>query len=228
MKISLIIFFNTIVFVLSLPYVSIFGIEQEPVAMVDHARILIIGDSVVAGTGASGSIGWAQLFQQNFPNLDVTIIGTGGYTIKNIVDQLAAEVSGEYDYVLLGTGLNDSRYRPSKDKNALTLEEFEVNLTQFANHFVLQGSIVYFVGITQVDESKTAPYKEDKFHYNADIIEYDLFMAQIAQKLGVNYIAVPPLNEDLSLLNMDGLHPSSSGHALLYSTIVAQLPFRSN
>jgi lysophospholipase L1-like esterase len=76
--------------------------------------------------------------------------------------------------------------------------------------------------LTRVDETKTSPYKEDKYYFNRNIEVYDAMLREIAASKGVTYIRVPTLLEEPDLL-YDGLHPSDAGHARLLSAVSEQI-----
>lgn len=186
--------------------------------------VLIIGDSFVAGTGASGSYGWAQRLQNNHPNMNFTISGVGGDNIRAVNNRLGNYPQQNFDVVILAIGLNDSRDRPSKGRNEVPLDEFNSAIRSFVSSFSSSNPDIriFFVGLTRVDESKTTPYSEDKYYINANIAQYDQALQTLSTELSAQYIAVPALNDTQGMLS-DGVHPSNDGHQALMNAVNAQV-----
>ncbi len=185
---------------------------------------LIIGDSFIAGGGAQNNQGWAQMFKTNNPDLNVEIAGVGGDNILKVNNRLAALQDSVFDVVILGVGLNDSRYRPSLSGYEVPLEDFQQGLTAFAEFFRKRNPDVsiFFVGLTRVDESKASPYKPDKYYFNKNIEIFNAKIEATARSLGAGYIEVPYLFEEPENLS-DGLHPSSRGHEILLQVISSKV-----
>ena len=185
---------------------------------------LIIGDSFIAGGGAHNNSGWAQMFKNNHPALNVEIAGVGGDNILKVNERLSALPKSAFDVVILGVGINDSRYRPSKDGYEVSLEDFQKGLDSFAKFFRQKNPDVslFFVGLTRVDETKASPYKPDKYYLNKNIELFNSKIEETAHSIGVTYIQVPMLYENSGNL-ADGLHPSDQGHKTLYRVISSKI-----
>ena len=187
-------------------------------------NILILGDSLTNGAGAIDRNGWAQQILANFPDLKVTISADGGSTIFDVLERVSEYNRDEFTHIILAVGIVDSRYRPSLNRREISLSEFEAGLRQFESLFSSETQNIYLIGLTRVDESKTTRPKKDKHFFNADIELYDQVLKDIAAEYDLTYIRVPPLNDQEGLL-YDGLHPSDAGYALMYQSIIEQLPF---
>ncbi len=185
---------------------------------------LIIGDSFIKGTGAQNNLGWAQMFKNNNPQLNVEISGVGGDNILKVNNRLSSLDKDMFDIVILGVGINDSRYRPSKNGYEISLDNFQDGLISFANYFTERNSKVsiFFTGLTKVDETKTSPYKHDKYYLNKNIEIFDRKLQETSSMIGVSYIYVPELIDNLNNLS-DGLHPSNQGHKILLDAVTQKV-----
>ena len=180
-------------------------------------RILVLGDSFVEGVGSSSG-GWAKMLADSRPADDVTVSGVGGDNTVKLLARTAPFDSQRFDCVLIEVGLNDSRYRPSKDGSEVPIAEYADNLSTLARYFQERGATVTFVGLTRVDEGVTRPYKEDKHYINTELARYDEVLRKTANACDANYIGVPALADESGML-FDGVHPSEHGHRILVDVI---------
>ena len=186
-------------------------------------KLLIIGDSIVAGVGADNKFGWAQKFLDKFKAyLCVDISGIGGDTIVKILTRQNNFLKKRYDLVVLEVGLNDSRFRPSLKLNEVAIKDFESGIARFVESWRSNNVTVLIVGLTRVDESKTIPFKEDKIYRNSDINFYDTSLKAICERTMAQYLPVPALSDKDQYLS-DGMHPSTKGHEQLYHTLKEQI-----
>ncbi|MEL6643318.1 MAG: GDSL-type esterase/lipase family protein [Pseudomonadota bacterium] len=182
-------------------------------------RVLIIGDSFVEGVGATGKQGWAQLLRDaRDDDAEFTLSGIGGDTIAKILNRQSEFFGNSYSKVVLEVGLNDSRYRPSREENEIPISNFGAGVGRFIELWRSNGSNVLLIGLTRVDETKTVPYKQDKVYRNALIDIYDKCLAEVAISHGARYLPVPKLNDTAEALD-DGLHPSDIGHKRIRSAV---------
>ncbi len=186
---------------------------------------LIVGDSFVKGTGASElQNGWAYLLKERYDQSKFIISGVGGDNIEAVNSRLNDLLKEKYDIVILGVGINDSRYRPSLGGFEVSLDNFKDGLSNFAQRVRSQNRSVkiYIVELTYVNESLTSPYKPDKYYSNENIKKFNQAIIETAKNLGVKVIKAPSLNNRPNLLS-DGLHPSDLGHFELYKSIIEGL-----
>ncbi len=181
------------------------------------AKILIIGDSYVEGVG-SKSGGWAKAFSNSHPAYQICIDGKGGRTSIDVKHGIQKWQSFEPDAVIVEVGLNDSRYRPSKQANEVSPEEFEANLEEiFQTSRDIGADIVAFIGLSYIDERHTNPYKDDKYYSNSYVTRYNSIIEATALRHGCLFIQAPDLVE-LGALS-DGLHPTEEGHSRIQSAV---------
>lgn len=181
-------------------------------------KILIIGNSLVEGVGAKPGCGWAYKFRDAYPGHSFLISGIGGDTIHKILNRVDSVSNNAVDIVILETGLNDSRYRPSLGSYEVLPEDFLAGIREFIVRFSGAGAKVLIMGITAVDESRTNPYKEDKFYTNANVKLFDEIIQEACSAYSAIYISMPRFESSSSLLS-DGLHPSEKGHLLIFKAV---------
>ena len=186
----------------------------------DAKDLLVLGDSFVAGEGATGMRGWAQRLAARFD--EAVVSGAGGDTIESLNRRLEPLLNDEYEIVLVEIGLNDSRIRASLGHNEVRSGEFRDGLERLIEKLSMRADRVGLLALTRVDENKTAPYKRDKYYFNRDIAVYDAILRDTAANQGIMYLRVPTLLDEPDLL-FDGLHPSDSGHARLLSAVSEQI-----
>lgn len=187
-------------------------------------RILIIGDSFVEGVGGTDG-GWAQDFARGAADSEVVTSGIGGDNTEDLLSRYRAHLSFEPQLTVVQIGLNDSRYRPSRNGNEISPEQFRSNLISLVRAFRDVPSMVMLVGLTTVDESLADPYKEDKHYKNAQIAKFDEIVRQVAADLEAHYVAGPDLAGGDDLLS-DGLHPNDNGHAIILHEVLAAISER--
>jgi len=178
--------------------------------------LLIAGDSLVEGVGAAGKRGWAQMVAELVP--DTTVIGIGGFTVRDAIDRLRVEPLDDYKSLCLSLGLNDSRYRADLGKYEVPIEQFEMDLNELFAMLPTGASDRAILSLIPVDEARSMPLKEDKKYINRDIEQYDAIIRRVAPEYGVDLILVPDLRGDPADY-ADGVHPSDSGHAKIFAAV---------
>jgi lysophospholipase L1-like esterase len=183
-------------------------------------RLLIAGDSLVAGVGSSVG-GWAQSLGAQTPN--ATIIGLPGGTSTDLCVRLGSATGevGSRSTVIFNVGLNDSRLRPSLARTEVPLDVFRGNVQRLVDLFP-GAERVSFVGLHRVMESLACPYKQDRYYLNALVTVYDYALREAADAAGASYIDVPGLDGSPELL-VDGLHPSDRGYACVLYRVMEWL-----
>jgi lysophospholipase L1-like esterase len=182
--------------------------------------LLVLGDSFVAGEGATEMNGWAQRLAASFD--EAVVSGEGGDTTESLSGRVDRALNSDYEIILVEIGLNDSRFRRSLGRNEVAPPEFRDRLARLIEKLSTHTDRLGVLGLTRVDETKTTPYKRDKYYFNQDIEVYDTMLREIAASKRVTYVRVPTLLEAPDLL-FDGLHPSDTGHARLLSAVSEQI-----
>ncbi|MGB0844603.1 MAG: arylesterase [Alphaproteobacteria bacterium] len=170
-------------------------------AEAETKKLLVFGDSLVAGYGLAAGDGFTDQLQQtlNATNLDVQVINAGvsGDTTNGGVERLAWALFDQPDAVILELGANDAL-------RGLPLSDTESNLRTLLTELQSQSIPVLFVGM-QASPSLGKEY-QDKF---------DAIFPKLAAEFGVLFYPffLEGVAADLSLNQEDGIHPNVEGVA---------------
>lgn len=199
--------------------------------------VVAIGDSVIEGKAAPKAKGWVYLLSNRLLNLGFqhTLLnnGAGGNTSEDVRRSLREEcLRHNPDSVLLGVGVNDSRFRLSKSGNDVEILRFQENIQYILEQIsaLRKGVKVVVVGQAPVIDELVDPYKPDK-HYRRKLqVPYERILEEQARSYQA--IFVPIFNEWLSLGDdfvkahlADGLHPNIGGHQVIEKSVFNRLHF---
>jgi lysophospholipase L1-like esterase len=182
------------------------------------SKVLAVGDSITFGTGASVQANaWVDKLRTQLktlnPNAIVDNKGTGGNnTAFVLVNQVQPFVNGGYDLMLIQAGTNDCRI----DGTHLTIDQSMSNMRSMVKLAKYYGVIPIVCTITPVNRAlNTTTYTETSW---AQLIEYNNRVRAMCAKEKIkccdNFNA---LNNDLTQLISDGIHPNDGGHTILYN-----------
>ena len=154
------------------------------------------------------------------PEREIVVRGVGGDTIENILTRMDAAPEKDYAAVLLAVGINDGCYQPSGGRCRVLLADYEAGLRHYVDwaRRAWPRARLAFIGLTRLDERYCAPIDIDTCYLNEYAERYDGVLRRVAADSGVDYLAVPPLNDQDGLLP-DGLHPNDAGHQRMYEVI---------
>jgi lysophospholipase L1-like esterase len=194
--------------------------------------ICAFGDSIVHGRGDNLDRGWAGRLRKYFEAKDYYNVfynlGIPGDTstelLKRFQTECAARMQKKHEsdrfVVLVGIGLNDSRY-VDKIGNAQTEPElFRENVLRLVEIAKKYTAEIVFVGLTPVDEKLTNPY-ETTYFFNERVEEFNNIIRSCCADLDVLFVDL--FNEmkklDYPALLGDGVHPSPAGYEKMYDII---------
>ena len=183
-------------------------------------------------------------------NLEIENVSLMGSTVTKglqTLERLGSEV-GNYDYTAIEFGGNDcdfvwSEVADSPDSPHLCktpLEKFRVVYEEIVRKVRALGSKPVIVSLPPIDSSKfykwiirglneanISAFLGDKERLGRWQQYYNLAVSQIARVMKVPYIDITsPFFENKnfdSLTCTDGIHPSESGHRLIYNSIKANI-----
>lgn len=124
--------------------------------------------------------------------------------------------------ILFAIGINDSLYINDAEPRT-TLPEFRKNIITLKEQAADFTSRTIFIGLTEVDESKTAPFapwRPNYYYRNRYIEAYDAVLKEIG---GTDYIPMRQSLQNFTQYLDDGLHPNSTGHQRMFETVQAYL-----
>ncbi len=188
-------------------------------------KILIFGDSISHGNNDLDMGGWAGRLQNSFPEAEVRNFSIDGGTTEDvlrIVRARAKDFQGKI-LVIFAIGINDSALLRPKMAPMVAEEQFISNLERMADEARMFAENLFFVGITNVDESKTRPveWEPDIFYSNVEIKRYNGLLKSFAEKHNFIFVDVfeKLAREDID----DGVHPNAAGHEKIETLIVESL-----
>lgn len=183
--------------------------------------IAIFGDSIAWGAyDVEG--GWVNrlkgfLGERTEDFFVVYNLGISGDSSEDLLNRIGVESAARNpDTIIIAIGANDASYLKSKSDNYVPMEEFKNNIIEIINEARNFTQEIVFVGITRVDETRTAPvaWNEDIFDTNESISSYNSAIEDICEEAGLPLIKMDDLLEDGDL--DDGQHPNSGGHEKIF------------
>ena len=203
-------------------------------------EILIFGDSIAYGAWDEEG-GWVQRLKEFLDatmrsdpivdNLIYNLSFSGGTTemLRVRVDSEIRHrlIEGEPMAVIFAIGINDSAFFTDRNKNWVSRKRFAENLRFLAATAKRYAQNVIFVGLTPVDESKTAPisWVESMNYRNEYVEEYDAEIRRMCRKERIPFIDLQGVfsGTDYKAMLEDGLHPNSQGHKKIFEIVKAYL-----
>jgi lysophospholipase L1-like esterase len=184
---------------------------NEPLDSNTKQSILFVGDSVTAG-----SYSYPNIIAKKYPNILVDILAIGGKTTGWMLDNLPTQLAlKKYDRVYVYGGINDSFNDSISSQTALNNVQKMVNLITNSG-----ATAVVIIGYntdnsTDFNKIPTTIYVKDKTLYIPMIEKYkkyqDLLKTNIQNAKFVGKFEIGKLS--------DGLHPSSTQHAVIAKII---------
>ncbi len=191
-------------------------------------NILIFGDSITWGAYDPEQGGWAtrlrNYFEEHDNDVNVYNLGISGATTADLLERIKIEAkSREPHWIIFAIGINDAQFIHSTSSLHVSLDEFQQNLTKLLSVAKKFTDKIVFVGLTRVDESKTAPmpWDTDKSYTNENIKRLDSAIEKFCEDNTLKFIPIKDLlnNNDL----IDGLHPNTRGHIKIFERIKSEI-----
>jgi len=181
-------------------------------------KILVLGDSTGYGTGASKNTDTiAGRIGTDFTSYSIENKSKNGRTIGELVD-VAKKVEGKYELILLQIGGNDILQKKDVREVEKQLQEIVVALSDNTNNLLMMssgnvgGASAFKADEAVFYEGLTRTYREMFLRVAAEtqLTYIDLFLEPEVDVISQNpkkYLAI------------DGLHPSSEGYGVWYTTL---------
>lgn len=184
-------------------------------------NICIFGDSITWGKFDTEKGGWADrlkiFLEEKSDDFEVYNLGVSGNITEDVFKRFETESKVRQANILIfSIGINDSLYINSKDNPLTPLDKFKSNLKDLIAKSRKFTEEIIFVGLTDVDESKTMPipWKTGAYYDKENIAVYDQSLKSICEEEKVYYVSMEGII-DLDDLE-DGVHPNSKGHEKIY------------
>ena len=187
----------------------------------------IFGDSITWGASDTEKGGWVERLKVYIGEKyeeEVYNLGISGDNTDGLLQRVESEAKArEPKVIVLAIGINDSQYVRSESKRRVPIEQFKNNLTklhEIARQFTEK---IIFIGLTQVDESKTkpVPWDTNKQYDNEGIKQYDTAIQEFCDEKGIKFIEMGGMLKPNDL--EDGLHPNSNGHTKMFERIKTEI-----
>lgn len=179
-----------------------------------EARLLVLGESTVAGLGARthelalGGQFALGLSERTGKKISWKVVGRNGVTARRTIDELWPLVpDGEFDYVLLGIGGNDVMKLSSPKKwRRDMLELIWLVRARYPN------AVIFISNCPMIGYSPVLPqpikwilWELSKMH-NANILEFTADLTRV-------FYYPQPVEVEWNGFWADGIHPSEKGYA---------------
>lgn len=200
-------------------------------------NLLIFGSSITWGAWDKEG-GWAQRLKSfcdskaidtNFDNYTaVYCLGVSGDKTTDLLERFDTEVKarideGEKTLILIEIGINDSRFVLEENQHRVSPEEYRQNLLKLIEKSKHHGADLVFVGLTPVDDSKVDPttWTPGKSYRLEFVKQYEEILKEVAKEQNSPFIEIMStfMEGDYKGLFVDGLHPNSAGHQIMYEEV---------
>lgn len=183
--------------------------------------ICIFGDSIAWGAWDMEKGGWVNRLwfyvgEKTDGKCEIYNLSISGGTTETILERFESEAKiREADALIFQSGGNDSYLKGKNGPNQIPVNQFRKNLEEIIRKAKNITPDVIFIGLKNVDETKTMPVSwKDIYYVNAEIKKYDEVMKSVCKENGILYLDVFGLlsNNDFE----DGLHPNNVGHEKIF------------
>lgn len=199
-------------------------------------KIVVLGDSIAYGKWDEVG-GWVQRLR-NFidkkynitdnKNIQVYNLGIPGEISTRLLNRAQEELNNRIDLadtnknnlVIIAIGINDTN--PSNWLSGFQTppEMFKENIRKLITIAQSDRVKAIMLGLTPISEKKY----EERFKgrlFNSTIKEYDHYLKETAQEIDIPFIPVFEIlnNEEYTNTLIDGLHPNSHGHEMLFQKV---------
>ena len=187
--------------------------------------VLVFGDSIVMGLWDERG-GWPERLWNGRSRI-VYNLGVDGETSEDVSKRFYSEAksrgANKNSVIVFAVGINDSSRMNSTHR---------VDLATYVHN--MQGLIngarerftekILCVGLAPIDQSKSVPFILEKTisFLSADQREYDLALEKLCVRKGVRYVSLRNMMFE-DHLSEDGVHPLSSGHAIIAESVLEAL-----
>jgi lysophospholipase L1-like esterase len=182
----------------------------------DISKIVCIGSSITFGTGATKS--WVSRFDEKLADFiigDYQVINAG--VSGNMNSEMLARLpdlltTHNPDMVVIEASINDSR----KDRS-VTPDQTKIDVRKMIKLVKEKGAIPLLTTGTPIDPSLNTTSRDVTSWHK--IIQMNARMKQLSNEEGVRLIDnFTAFNNDLSLLDADGVHPNDTGAQMMADT----------
>ena len=188
-------------------------------------NIYVLGDSIVYGAWDEEKHGYVNRLKEEIKNNkkieNIYGLGIPGETSEGLVKRIDIELKPRNpNTIIIATGINDTIYIKSKNKEAVSQENFIKNIRKIIDIAKKYTNNILILGLTRVIEELTTPilWNDDEMYFNNTIKKYDKALEEFCNTNNIEYIKMFDLLEDEDFSD-DGIHPNEKGHEKIYKVI---------
>lgn len=202
---------------------------------------MLFGDSIGFGVGDYEKGGWATQLRlaidrakkdktHNLINLSVS-----GDTTRSLLARFEREVkvrirpeeTKENYTLILAIGTNDARVDRENVSRNINLDEYRDNLRHLIDIAQKYFCRIIIMGLPAVDELRTAPFKEQNYYLNDNLVKYEQIARKIAKLHNCEFMPLHRLfpQEIRTSLLEDGLHPNTEGHHIIFEAVRQEVTY---
>jgi len=200
-------------------------------------NLLIFGCSITWGAWDKKG-GWAQRIKNFADRKAVTLeydnytsvycLGVSGDNSNDLLERFDTEVKArlgeeEKTLILIEIGINDSQYILAEKEHRVSPDKYKQNLVKLIEKSNYHGAELMFVGLTPVDDTKVdpIPWKPDGSYRLKFVQEYEEILKSVCKEQNLPFIELASkfMEKDFKTLLIDGLHPNTEGHQVMYEEI---------
>jgi lysophospholipase L1-like esterase len=197
-------------------------------------NILIFGDSISAGRMVDKIKSWPSLLTQFLDTKDkyftlVHNLSIPGDTTSEVIKRLPVEAEArckkiypeDHASIIFSVGINDTKCINHKNNPVTRPRDFRKNIGLLIKSAKEYTDHVIFIGLTLVNEQKTAPM-DNVYFLNDKIKTYNEIIKEECLKRHIIFLDIIEdwlISNYLNLLSDDGIHPNEIGHRKIFKKI---------
>ena len=171
-------------------------------------NICVLGDSIVYGAWDEEKHGYVNRLKEEIKsnkNIEnIYGLGIPGETSEGLLKRIDIELKPRNpNTIIIATGINDTIYIKSKNKEAVSQENFIKNIRKIIDIAKKYTNNILILGLTRVIEEHTTPilWNNDEMYFNRTIEKYDTALAEYCRRDNVEYlkmleISLPKFNPE--------------------------------
>lgn len=138
--------------------------------------------------------------------------------VKKSKERTSSEVT-----IIFALGINESQFLNAKKEFFIPQDKFKANIRRLIKKAEKYSSKIIFLGLTPVDDSKVDPcsWVPERSYKNENVKKYNQIIKDECLKNKVDFIEIfEKFNQlDYKKLLIDGVHPNTKGHELIFGMI---------
>lgn len=196
--------------------------------------ILCFGDSIAYGRGEIPTKGWVGRLKDDFETelihkgvYNLGIPGETSYSLRKRIRQetlprIWRRKDSDKYLAIIEVGGNDAKEIIREGNSTTKPHEFKTYLLECIEQVEDIVDNIVLIGVGQVDEKRTRPFKNNVYFSNEFLREYNQIIKEVAQEKNCYFCNLQQFQlpkERITELLVDGVHPNKEGYDLLYDFI---------